>query len=89
MTFFNWIPDDSAQVISPWLALYGGLTVLLTTVTVLWLKNWSAAEAEEARRSIQEELDKEKDSALFSRLSFLHSSGSVGTKDLEMGVLKR
>ncbi|KAI3394187.1 hypothetical protein diail_3142 [Diaporthe ilicicola] len=87
MTFFSWLPQDSAQITSPWLALYFGLTILLTIVTVFWLRNWSMTDREDAKKSLQEELDKDTDSTLFSRLSFLHSAGSVGTSDIEKGVL--
>lgn len=71
---------------SPWLGLYVGLTVLLTLGTITWFRKWSKMELEGARRSLQEDLDKETESNLFRKLSFLSSSSSVGTKDLERGA---
>lgn len=85
MTFFSWLPQDSAQVISPWLALYGGLTVLLTTVTVLWLQRRSRKEVATAKVNLQQELDK--DSTLFSRFTFSRSSSSFRSKDVELGLI--
>lgn len=84
MTFFSWIPDGSAQKISPWLALYAGLTLLLTSGTVFWFRYWSTIQLEEARKSVQEDLDKDREISLFPRLSW-RSSSSIDTKDPEKG----
>ncbi|KAI8629015.1 hypothetical protein F5Y19DRAFT_435969 [Xylariaceae sp. FL1651] len=35
MGFFNWIPQESNQMISPWILIYFGLT-LLSTATAIW-----------------------------------------------------
>ncbi|KAI1124968.1 hypothetical protein F5Y10DRAFT_248218 [Nemania abortiva] len=35
MTFFNWIPQDSNQVISPWIAIYFGF-VVASTAGIIW-----------------------------------------------------
>lgn len=89
MTFFSWIPDGSPQKISPWLALYAGLTLLLTSGTVLWFRSWSTIQLEDARKSLQEDLDKNTEATLFSRLSW-RSSTSIDTKeDPEMGAMER
>lgn len=74
---------------SPWLGLYVGLTVLLTVGTIFWFRKWSKMELEDARRSLQEDLDKDTESTLFRKLSFLYSSSSVGKNDLERGVTER
>ncbi|KAG6358295.1 hypothetical protein INS49_014179 [Diaporthe citri] len=85
MTFFSWIPDGSAQKISPWLALYAGLTFLLTSGTVFWFRYWSTIQLEDARKSVQEDLDKDREISLFPRLSWRTSSSSIDTKDPEKG----
>lgn len=37
MTFFNWTPSGSDQILSPWVALYFGLTIITTVFTIrLW-----------------------------------------------------
>lgn len=89
MTFFSWIPDGSAQVISPWLGLYGGLTVVLTVVTVMLLNKWSNKEMENAKETLEKELDQDSDSTLFSRFSFPRSSSSFRSKDVELGIVSR
>lgn len=38
MTFFNWIPPDSSQMVSPWIGLYFGATVVVTGL-LHWLSN--------------------------------------------------
>lgn len=88
MTFFSWIPQDSAQIISPWLGLYGGLTLLLTSGTILWFRNWATTEIEDAKENLQQELDKDSDSTLFgSKRSILRSSLSFRSKDVELGEM--
>lgn len=87
MTFFSWIPDGNAQQTSPWLALYVGLTLLLTSGVFFWFRYWAKPQLKDVMRSLQEELDDEDDTTLFPRLSSLNSS-SVGTNDLEMGVIQ-
>lgn len=88
MTFFSWIPDGSAEKISPWLALYAGLTLILTSGTIFWFRYWSTVQLEDARRSLQEDLDKNTEATLFSRLSWRSSSTYVDTKDPERGVME-
>lgn len=36
MGFFQWIPDNSPQVISPWVAVYLGLTLVITAGMVFF-----------------------------------------------------
>jgi hypothetical protein len=36
MSFFNWIPSESDAVISPWIAVYCGLTLIFTGGTYWW-----------------------------------------------------
>lgn len=33
MDFFNWLPQDSQKIVSPWIALYLGLATLCTLLT--------------------------------------------------------
>ncbi|KAM0817905.1 hypothetical protein AB5N19_03712 [Seiridium cardinale] len=40
MSFFQWIPDDSAQVVSPWIAIYFALTAIITGGTLWRWKKW-------------------------------------------------
>lgn len=81
MTFFSWMPEDSAPGASPWLVLYWGLTVLLTSVTILWIKKWSMAKEDE-RKSVKEDMSRDMDANLFSRLSFRSSFLSDESSDL-------
>ncbi|POS72814.1 hypothetical protein DHEL01_v208796 [Diaporthe helianthi] len=84
MTFFSWLPQDSSQVASPWLALYFGATALVTIVTVVWLERRSSKEMKTAKAQLQQELDKDTDSTLFSRLTFSRSSSMKATsRDVE------
>jgi hypothetical protein len=83
MTFFRWMPEDSTQVLSPWLALYGGLTLLLTSGTVFWFKYFSTEE--DARKSVQDDMGKDIETTLFWRRSFRSSVSSVETDDIEKG----
>lgn len=80
------MPEDSAPKASPWLALYWGLTVLLTSGTIFWFKKWSTIELEDARRIVKEDMAKDMEAHLFSRLTFRSSSSSDGASDLEKGV---
>lgn len=79
------MPEDSAPKASPWLGLYWGLTVLLTSGTMFWFKKWSTIE-EDARRSVKEDMAKDMETNLFSRLTFRSSTSSDGASDLEKGV---
>jgi hypothetical protein len=35
MSFFRWLPDDSPQMVSPYVAVYFGLTAVITGITIL------------------------------------------------------
>ncbi|KAI0009020.1 hypothetical protein F4779DRAFT_405981 [Xylariaceae sp. FL0662B] len=41
MSFFNWTPADSSQRISPWIAVYVGITVVMTGGIFLGWRTWS------------------------------------------------
>jgi hypothetical protein len=86
------MPENSTQITTPWLALYLGLTLLLTLGTIFWFRKASTVDLEVVKRSLQEDLDKNSEATLFPGLSFARSSSSVGTtsvgtNDLEKGVL--
>ena len=81
MTFFSWLPQDSPQTASPWLALYVGLTVLLTTVTMLWFNRRSSKAM--ALANLQQELDVDADRSLFLKPNF----SSSPNRDIELGVM--
>jgi hypothetical protein len=47
MTFFNWIPNDSDQMVSPWFAIYCGATVIITGFTYFaWRRYVTQKDAE-------------------------------------------
>lgn len=82
MTFFSWIPDGGPQKISPWLALYSGFTLLLSG-TIFWFGKWSTTQMkeEDAIKGLQENLDRNAEAALFSRLSWQSSSSSIDSEE--------
>ncbi|KAI1258791.1 hypothetical protein F5Y18DRAFT_433922 [Xylariaceae sp. FL1019] len=57
MTFFNWIPQDSNQIVSPWIAIYFALTILATTFTVYQFQSWAAKREAEADQSVNAQLE--------------------------------
>jgi len=61
MGFFNWEPGDD-RMISPWITLYLGLTVLLTTLTLWRWKRWTAAEEKNGLSQLKKVLDSDNDS---------------------------
>ncbi|KAK7978225.1 hypothetical protein PG988_005715 [Apiospora saccharicola] len=64
MTFFKWIPEEGAQIISPWIGLYCGAAAMLT-VLMLWLsKKYFAAGKQDAYKQIRSALDSDDESFL-------------------------
>ncbi|KAK8036963.1 hypothetical protein PG991_001277 [Apiospora marii] len=62
MTFFRWIPDESPQVISPWIGLYCGSAAVLTLLT-WWFSNKYIRKGDKAARiEFQQQLQKDDDS---------------------------
>ncbi|KAK5657519.1 hypothetical protein OQA88_3091 [Cercophora sp. LCS_1] len=61
MGFFNWEPGDD-RMISPWITLYLGLTILLTTLTLWRWKRWTAAEEKNGLSQLRRVLDSDNDS---------------------------
>ncbi|KAI8951592.1 hypothetical protein F4801DRAFT_285963 [Xylaria longipes] len=48
MGFFNWIPHESNQIVSPWVGLYFGVTIL-TTIATLWsFQKWAKKHNDDA-----------------------------------------
>lgn len=70
------MPEETGQKASPWLALYVGLTILLTLVIIFSLDRQARKEMKEARRSLEEDLARDTDATLFSRLTFWNSPKS-------------
>lgn len=62
MTFFNWIPDESPQVISPWIALYCGSAAILTLLTWWFSRRYITESDKVARIRFQEQLQTDDDS---------------------------
>lgn len=56
MTFFNWIPPQDTEMISPWLGLYFGLAAMLTGLTYLWWKRWTGLQGEAIKDELRREL---------------------------------
>lgn len=72
MPLFNWEPEDSTQRVSPWLALYGGTTILMTLVIIVWFRVWAAPSEARVRRSIQSESDVDVEVTWVTKLRLLH-----------------
>lgn len=62
MSFFNWTPPDGDQIISPWIALYGVLAVVITLVTVWRMRKWMEAEEKKAKEQMMREVNSDGDS---------------------------
>lgn len=56
MSFFNWTPSDSAQIISPWVALYFVLTLIVTALTVWRMRKWMEREEQRAIKQFLEDI---------------------------------
>ncbi|KAK8134610.1 hypothetical protein PG984_006622 [Apiospora sp. TS-2023a] len=56
MTFFNWIPDESPQVVSPWIVLWFGSAALLTSITYWKWKRYIAEQRVISHNDIQKRL---------------------------------
>ncbi|KAI0434836.1 hypothetical protein F5Y09DRAFT_354835 [Xylaria sp. FL1042] len=41
MGFFNWMPDESGQMVSPWVVVYFGITIVTTIATVWRFREWA------------------------------------------------
>ncbi|KAK1676305.1 hypothetical protein BDP55DRAFT_662258 [Colletotrichum godetiae] len=62
MSFFNWTPPDGNQIISPWIALYGVLVIVITLITVWSMRKWMEAEEKKARDQMAREVNSDSDS---------------------------
>lgn len=62
MSFFKWTTDDSTQMISPWIAIYFALTILVTGATIWRWRTWTKKEDQETINFVEEELGIEKTS---------------------------
>ncbi|KAI0544713.1 hypothetical protein F4679DRAFT_514053 [Xylaria curta] len=58
MGFFNWIPNESNQMISPWIGLYFGVTIFTTGATIWRFKEW-AKKAEDDAYAVYAQFDNE------------------------------
>lgn len=71
MSFFRWIPDGSTDIVSPWIAVYFGLTAVITGATFWRWKTWKIKDAhgiEEFIDGVNDQGDVEKGS-LYSESS--------------------
>ncbi|KAI0458536.1 hypothetical protein F5B21DRAFT_529043 [Xylaria acuta] len=58
MGFFNWIPNESNQIISPWVGLYFGVTILTTVASVWRFREWAKKQDNDAL-AVYAQLDNE------------------------------
>ncbi|KAK0379667.1 hypothetical protein CLIM01_02994 [Colletotrichum limetticola] len=56
MSFFNWTPPDSAQIISPWLAIYFAMTLIVTALTVCIMRVWMKNEESKATKQFLKDI---------------------------------
>jgi hypothetical protein len=77
MSFFQWIPNDSNQTVSPWIAVYFGLTTLVT-VSIYWL--WRKWEKEDTL-NIEDFVDQVIDSDV--------EKGSTYTSDTQRSLVNQ
>ncbi|KAJ2993606.1 hypothetical protein NUW58_g1787 [Xylaria curta] len=69
MTFFNWIPNDSDQVVSPWVVVYFGFTAVSTAGTLWRFHTWAKRRDAEAELSVTTKLENYPGTALLLPLS--------------------
>ncbi|KAK8863010.1 hypothetical protein PGQ11_009245 [Apiospora arundinis] len=62
MSFFNWIPDESPQVISPWIGLYCGSAAILTLLTYWRYRQYTAIQAVIIDKNMQKAMESDSDS---------------------------
>ncbi|KAI1755864.1 hypothetical protein F4782DRAFT_487414 [Xylaria castorea] len=67
MGFFNWIPNESNQIISPWVALYFGVTIFTTVATVWRFREWAKKQDDDAL-AVYAQLDNEPGSIVFKSM---------------------
>ncbi|KAI0185953.1 hypothetical protein EV127DRAFT_411708 [Xylaria flabelliformis] len=67
MGFFNWIPNESNQMISPWIGLYFGVTIFTTVATIWRFKEW-ARKAEDDAYAVYAQFDNESPSMVMKHM---------------------
>ncbi|KAI0862948.1 hypothetical protein F4860DRAFT_502402 [Xylaria cubensis] len=67
MGFFNWIPNESNQMISPWISLYFGVTIFTTVATIWRFKEW-ARKAEDDAYAVYAQFDNESPSMVMKHM---------------------
>ncbi|KAK8101857.1 hypothetical protein PG999_012231 [Apiospora kogelbergensis] len=65
MTFFNWIPDESHRMVSPWLGLYCGSAAVLTLLTWWFSRKYIAKGDEAAKTEFKQQLLRDDDANIF------------------------
>lgn len=62
MSFFKWVPEESSRMISPWVVLYFGSTILVTGL-LFWLsQKWRTKEEADINELVWKELNSENSS---------------------------
>lgn len=94
MSFFRWLPDDSPRMVSPYISVYFGLTVVITALTVLFWR-WNNKKhddplLEKVVNGVIDLDDVERGSSGFISIkNSLNSDGSGRTDDVEMQAMRR
>lgn len=57
MSFFNWIPSADNELISPWVALYFGLTAITTAFAILYWKKRGSNEESDSKNQFMNDLE--------------------------------
>ncbi len=57
MGFFNWIPEESSQMVSPWVAVYFGITIFTTIATVWRFKEWAKKQDLDAELAVYAQVE--------------------------------
>lgn len=94
MSFFQWIPDDSTQVISPWVCVYIGLTAIVTGVIafIWWRRTKNQVDLGEFLEYIGiDDLEKgvTEPKVQSNRKGSHESSVSGGTEGMEMDTMTK
>lgn len=81
MTFFNWMPSQETDIISPWLVLYFGLAAMLTGGLYWWWKRLTNSIQLSFKEDLREELGKT-DSMILEFSKFQAANAQIhGTND--------
>jgi hypothetical protein len=81
MGFFKWIPNGSGKMVSPYLAVYGGLTLCLTCCIFYFWGKWIEKDQEEGAKEATRAMDSDDVSLLEEGLRLAESAETVELVD--------